>query len=202
MGNLLIGSCFDRGATKSREVTFRGGARSVLSYPKADVFELDSSSRPDGHGRTLAVPQNLPTVHLPFFGTFAPAFLASDKWNSACLFGILDGGPFFEPLCSLPHSPITFAILPTPFSPVKTFLSLLCAQGAHSNWPLEAVCGKSAGPREASLERPTLERNAGNIDALQGRKATVVLWRTWRWVCARSFERPLSFHDPVGRAPP
>ncbi len=100
------------------------------------------------------------------------------------------------------HSPITFAILPTPFSPVKTFLSLLnCAQGAHSNWPLEAVCGKSAGPREASLERPTLERNAGNIDALQGRKATVVLWRTWRWVCARSFERPLSFHDPVGGEP-
>jgi hypothetical protein len=83
------------------------------------------------------------------------------------------------------HSPIAFAILPTPFSPVKTFLSLLnCAQGAHalgSNWPLEAVCGKSAGPREASLERPTLECNAGNIDAFQGRKATVVLWRTWRW---------------------
>jgi hypothetical protein len=58
----------------------------------------------------------------------------------------------------------------------------------------------TARPREATLERPTLECNAGNIDAFQGRKATVVLWRTWRWSALDHSSAP--FHDPVGGEPP
>jgi hypothetical protein len=164
---------------------------------KAEVFELDSSSRPDGHGRTLAVPQNLPMFHLPFFGTSAPAFLASDNAIARAYLGFWTAGPFFEPLCSVArsHSPITFAILPAPFFIGETFLSLLVLKARVLLVPIgpwRQFPGKVPAPRGARLERQ--RRQHRRVPGPKGHRRVMV---DVAMVCARSFERPLSFRDPA-----
>src|SRR5271155_124183 len=53
----------------------------------------------------------------PFFGIFAPDFLASERAIAMPCFGFVTTGPFFEPLWSSPRfiSCMTFSILALPF---------------------------------------------------------------------------------------